>query len=119
MGYQKAIEACGLEVEKFKEFGSYQGDWIAILKDGRVVSGSYGSCSGCDAFQAEFDWGADELPDYNQKLATFAKSYVDGAESLEDIIKRYEVKCEGEYVWDDDKEILEWLKQYKNENSTI
>jgi hypothetical protein len=58
MSYQKALEAAGAEVLDFQEFGSYQGDWWARVRvDGKEgwVKGSYGSCSGCDAFAGEFD----------------------------------------------------------------
>lgn len=61
MGYQKALEAAGAVITEYKEFGSYQGSWFALLNDGRLVEGSYGSCSGCDAYQAEFDsWNSDD-----------------------------------------------------------
>lgn len=56
MGYTEALEATGAKVKEYKEFGSYQGTWIAIIEDGRFIEGSYGSCSGCDSFQAEFGY---------------------------------------------------------------
>jgi hypothetical protein len=58
--YQAALEAAGAEVEEFKEFGSYQGDWWARVSFGGRrgwVTGSYSSYSGCDAFEAEFGYG--------------------------------------------------------------
>jgi hypothetical protein len=138
MGYKQAIEATGVKVKEFEMFGSYQGDWIALLEDGRVITGSYGSCSGCDAFEAEFgysdepqerdgkyykDYG-DEiskeeydrlLSEYNQKLCRFGQHYTVDAESLQDTINRYERKCADEYAWDDDKQILDWLKKKASE----
>ena len=42
-------------------FGDYQGDYIAVLRDdGRigVLVYGYGSCSGCDAIQAEYQYGS-------------------------------------------------------------
>lgn len=58
MGYKLALEMAGATVHVFEEFGSYQGDWLAKVtyksKTG-WINGWYGSCSGCDAFQAEFD----------------------------------------------------------------
>jgi hypothetical protein len=138
MGYSEALEATGATVKEYKEFGSYQGTWIAILEDGRFVEGSYGSCSGCDSFQGEFSYDdkieeyegkyyrnnnhwdedeeisremADELnARYNERLKNFGQGYINGAETKEEIIKRYEEKCKDEYAWEDDKEILEWLK---------
>lgn len=59
MSYQLALEAAGCEVLDFVEFGCYQGEWLALIrKDGvlGVCEGSYGSCSGCDSFEAEFGW---------------------------------------------------------------
>lgn len=76
MGYQEAMEAAGAEVLAFESFGSYQGDWWALVRfDGRTgwVRGSYGSCSGCDAFEAEFGYD-DKDP---KKLAAFGKGYLD------------------------------------------
>ena len=57
MSYQEALEAAGATVHAFEFFGSYQGDWWAkVTYNGETgwVHGSYGSCSGCDAFEAEF-----------------------------------------------------------------
>ena len=140
MGYSEALEANGVTVKEMKEFGSYQGTWIAILEDGRFVEGSYGSCSGCDSFQAEFDyadqptfeektgkyfktyrtWDEEDecskdeyekhLEAYNEKLRLFGKEYLDSAETKEEIVSRFTKKCECEHAWEDDKEILEWLQ---------
>lgn len=62
MGYSEALEKAGCKILAFEEFGSYQGTWLAFVEyNGQkgIVEGSYGSCSGCDAFQAEFGWGDD------------------------------------------------------------
>lgn len=101
-GYQEALEAAGATVIVFKEFGSYQGEWWAkAAYNGETgwVSGSYGSCSGCDAFQSEFGYSGDErCPEHEhdyafegpctncdakkaamaEKLAAFGKTYLDG-----------------------------------------
>ena len=58
-GYCEAMEAAGAEVLAYEEFGSYQGDWWAkVGYQGREywVHGTFGSCSGCDAFQSEFEF---------------------------------------------------------------
>lgn len=65
MGYKEAMGKAGAEVLLYEEFGSCQGDWWAkIVYNGKEgwVNGSYGSCSGCDAFQAEFDYGRNRCP---------------------------------------------------------
>ncbi len=57
MGYREALEIAGAKVVDFKEFGSYQGTWLALVEykgQKGIVQGCYGSCSGCDAFKAEF-----------------------------------------------------------------
>jgi hypothetical protein len=52
--------ALGKKLLKYEEFGSYQGDYIAILQGDNegieIWKGSYGSCSGCDWLEAERDW---------------------------------------------------------------
>lgn len=138
MGYAQALEANGVVIKQYKEFGDYQGTWIALLEDGRFIEGSYGSCSGCDAFQAEFDYGTEELvlqedgkyhednfswndvisneqaDEHNKKhferLRTFGQGYLNSSETKEEIIKRYAEKIkDDEWAWEDDKQIFEWL----------
>lgn len=75
--YVRALEAAGAEILAFEEFGSDQGDWWAkVVYRGQTgwINGSYGSCSGCDAFQSEFGWNADQSP---QRLAAFGERYLD------------------------------------------
>lgn len=64
MSYDLTLEAAGAKVLAFKQFGSYQGTWLAFVdysgKKG-IVEGAYGSCSGCDAFEAEFGWNDREI----------------------------------------------------------
>jgi hypothetical protein len=115
MSYQNAMEAAGAEVLAYKEFGSYQGDWWAKVKfNDQVVwiHGSYGSCSGCDAFQGEFGWDegkcnahrysydfdpntcvdcVHEIGRYNIRLTEFGMSYLTAGnftqEEAEDMFK--------------------------------
>ena len=53
--YEEAFKRLGYKILTWETFGSWQGDYAAILeKDGKlgfVVIG-YGSCSGCDSLQA-------------------------------------------------------------------
>lgn len=54
-GYSIIAWANGQTLVLYQEFGSYQGEWLMLAKDGRqyaVYKGSYGSCSGCDDYQA-------------------------------------------------------------------
>lgn len=58
-GYIKCMELAGAKILAAKKFGSYQGDWWAKVEyKGKTfwVHGYFGSCSGCDAFQAEFGY---------------------------------------------------------------
>ncbi len=58
MGYKEALEAAGCKVLAFEEFGSWQGTWLAFVEyngEKGIVEGAFGSCSYCDAFEAEFD----------------------------------------------------------------
>jgi hypothetical protein len=111
MGYQQALEAAGAKIRAFKEFGSYQGDWFAITEDDYVIQGSYGSCSGCDAFEAEFGYDSHNLTDkqYQSKLASFGQEYLMNPEHLNITITRYTVKSEDEYWGAEDREIRDWL----------
>lgn len=133
MGYQKAMEAAGAIVHDFEQFGSYQGDWWAkVTYNGETgwVRGSYGSCSGCDAFEAEFGWdeghckehryGSDEesvgceackeaKATYDTKLADFGRDYLDGIMSHEKAIERASENLD----WDmEAKEMVEYLKSH-------
>ena len=75
--YETCLSAAGATVHAIEYMGSYQGIWIAdaTLPDGRrgFINGYYGSCSGCDALQAELDYnfhvcvGADD-GDYHTEI---------------------------------------------------
>jgi hypothetical protein len=88
MSYEDAFAAVpGVEVEWSHYCGSYQGRLIAKLKvDGeegpRYVWDYYGSCSGCDAFEATFDCDDSD----QERLAEFGKPYVDAALTLDQVL---------------------------------
>ncbi len=129
MSYVQALKAAGAEVIEENSFGSYQGDWFALVRfNGETgwVWGSYGSCSGCDAFEAEFGFGSedfcdahayagkDDCPDciaaradYAKRLAEFGRSYLDGIMTADAVVKQ----LEGRFEWDDEsKEAAEWIR---------
>lgn len=134
MGYRIALEAAGAEVVEYKEFGSYQGTWIAFLKDGSFVEGAYGSCSGCDAFHAEFSYGEPyeqnnkyfdesyeeityeeyliEKEEYDNRLKRFGEQYLLDKQSFTVMLSRYEIKSSNDDLWfsEEEKEIYEWIK---------
>ncbi len=133
MSYQVAMEAAGATVHDFESFGSYQGDWWArvTLPDGREgwINGSFGSCSGCDAFEAEFGWGDDEWceehsykhvdaclacqdrkKDYTEKLARFGSGYLDGLLSQE----AAEAAASANLEWDSDAQaMLDFIRAHQ------
>lgn len=128
MSYQEALEAAGAEVLEFEEFGSYQGDWWAKVRYKNElgwVQGSYGSCTGCDSFQAEFGWADanceehmyDHKEDcqaceeaqqkYNERLADFGRGYLDGLLTQE----KAEEEAARNIEWDSDAQaMLDWMK---------
>jgi len=134
--YETALIAAGANVKAMKSFGSYQGEWWALVEyEGRVgwINGSYGSCSGCDAFQANFNYDYDEghthaepggyyfdavdrpvpgcpVCDLTQaKLAEFGKRYVDPDYILD---QEEAIKSASKYIeWDmDAQEMVDWIK---------
>lgn len=62
MSYDTALTAAGATVHRFEMYGGYLGNWMAhvTLPDGRTgfILDYYGSCSGCDAYQAELEYNS-------------------------------------------------------------
>jgi hypothetical protein len=82
MSYQTALAAAGAVVIDTKYAGSYQGTWGSIVEyQGKkgLVTGSFGSCSVCDAFQSEFDdymWGSVVIT-HDTQTDTYSRDYGD------------------------------------------
>jgi hypothetical protein len=156
MGYSEALEAAGAKIIAFQEFGSYQGNWFAFVElalpwrhsksefgsyqgdwfafveyQGKRgwVQGSYGSCSGCDAFQSEFDYGSNgcrehwykteddcndcklALADYDKRLTEFGASYLDYIQSQDEA----EANAAKNIDWDiDAAEELAFVKSFRD-----
>lgn len=132
MSYAQAMEAAGATVHDYARFGSYQGDWLAdVTFDGGrgIIAGSYGSCSGCDAFEATFgyndsDDGCSEHSyekrddcvactaqgdAYFEKLRDFGIAYLDRVMN-EDELARYRAEMVEQSGWDSDAPaIIDWL----------
>ena len=110
--YQLSLEAAGAEIHCFGEFGSYQGDWWAkITYEGKTgwITGSYGSCSGCDSFQCEFSYGDEENPDYQSRLAQFGTGYLDDIMTNEQAIS----KASENLKWDAEaQEMVDYIKAH-------
>lgn len=54
--YDDIVKSWGHEVLEVKTTGSWQGDYVILLRDSKgrlgIATFGYGSCSGCDALQA-------------------------------------------------------------------
>ncbi len=87
-GYRQALEAAGATVLDFECFGSYQGVWIACLSNGWIID-YYGSCTGCDAFEATFsrnEPSATELADFGQRY--LMTGLIDNARIVDEVHQR-------------------------------
>lgn len=118
-GYATAFRAVpGVTLEWLAEFGSYQGRMVAkIVKDGqtRYIVDYYGSCTGCDAFQAEFEYIEDNKTP--EKLASFGEPYVTGAKTLDEALAEL---VGSEYKSDEDVEAANRiLKDYGKQFSVL
>jgi hypothetical protein len=114
MSYQEAMEADGAEVLAYQTFGDYQGTWIAKVKYGGVVgwvSGSYGSCSACDAFESEFGCSYEDEPDYKDRLALFGRSYLQHMMTAEEAIKDAEKDIIDEWDEEDAERRISFIKE--------
>jgi len=111
MGYESAMRAAGANVLAFRHFGSYQGEWWALVEfEGKkgFVSGWYGSCEMCDAFQMEFGYSYDK-PNYEERLAEFGRSYLDNIKTQESAIE----SASDNLSWDMEAEsMVAWLKGF-------
>lgn len=109
MGYTEALKAAGAKVLSFESFGSYQGDWYAkVVYQGEVllVAGAFGSCSHCDAFEAEFGYDYEESENYQSRLARFGEGYLDDPRDPEKELSRAKENSS----WDmESREMAEWL----------
>lgn len=109
MSYEDAFAAVpGVTVEWAHYCGSYHGRLIAKLKiDGvdepRYILDYFGSCSGCDSYQAEMPW--EPTP---EALADFGSPYVETAFSLDEVITELLPK-NGRWYDEDEKQALEYV----------
>ena len=134
--YEMALRFAGAKVIAYEEFGSYQGDWFAKVEYKNQIAwvwGRYGSCSGCDAFEADLGYGnehehadgkyistynfeKDQLDDcvecqsLKAKIVKFGLPYLDDLLTFEDIF----VKASEDIEWDmEAKEMIDWLNKNK------
>ena len=130
MGYTDALEKAGATVAEYRQFGDYQGTWLAkVAFRGELgwVTGSFGSCSGCDAFEAEFDCcypdpaDADAIADLDRRLALFGLSYLEGIASQTQIENELRAKLadEDDYFREENQEILDFVLAFRWDRDDI
>src|SRR6266566_2398477 len=76
--YEIVAWARDQRVMYYRSFGGYQGEWLLLSKGERdyfLYKGSYGSCSGCDSWEA---WGNSEPT--KEQAQEFVKDYPSFAE---------------------------------------
>jgi len=134
MGYRESLLKAGAQVLDYQEFGSYQGDWIAFVnfngKKGFVQS-YFGSCSGCDAFQSEFNYNEDKCEEhrwdddviecdeckakkmsYEEKIKNFGLSFLENILNYQEVYASVSENLE----WDGNaKEMVDWVESKKSE----
>lgn len=120
-GYESALEVAGMTVLAGRSFGDYQGTWYVFGIYNNIkgwVTGSYGSCSGCDAWEAEFDnyYTDFEYEEWFQKIKEFGEKYLplsDTTTILEPIKEDQSIDISADKVseW-----ILSVLKEHDHES---
>lgn len=104
--YNKMVADWGYEVIEMKEFGSYQGDYAVVLRDGDKygwVTIGYGSCSGCDTMEYLDYGGADDPENEYIQFSDDTRSQIkwDSAKNLADWLSDIYIQ-EGKYSWYED-----------------
>jgi hypothetical protein len=141
MSYQLTLEKAGAEILGFHEIGSYQGTWGAVViykGEKSLVTGSYGSCTYCDAFQSEFGYHSepymkdgkyfngyyDEISkeDYEERMRDLEQKYIYFGEGYlrnpmsKDMIITYLSKLKKDDWFDSEEaELYEWALKFFEE----
>lgn len=142
-GYIMCLEKAGAKIIDQKEIGSYQGTWGAIADYNGMrclITGYYGSCSGCDSFYGEFDfvneptfkdgkyWRSEYTYDpddeitkeqYDEAVVALDKRYSDFAQSYlttpmykVDVEKKLESFKTDDYFDSEEKELYQWALKF-------
>ena len=106
-GYILALRAVGFEVIDFEEFGSYQGDLLVFVRLNGVygfIIEQFGSCGGCDSFQADCK---DNTP---ESLQAFGKQYLDAMKSYDQAFAYVSKHSD----WDQEAlKMKEWVQKHQ------
>lgn len=139
MSYEQALTAAGATVHASEHFGSYQGEALADLTyEGRrgILSFGFGSCSGCDSWEAFEGYGDNEsCPDhkyeYNSsvtdrcvlcgvakalwqsRVADFGRDMLNGVMFTTAELARYREQLVEQTEWDHDAQAqLRWFDEH-------
>lgn len=127
--YEDILERIYDKVYLYKEYGSWQGDWIAHVRKGDQefwIKGYYGSCSGCDWLQGEekYPWFySDEAPSFevvkklyeeetNRLIKAFEEDYGADIYTKEEMLKYLQSQIDDGW---DDSDTREMLMDVKGE----
>lgn len=141
MSYKKALEAAGATILEFKEFGDYQGSWFAFVdykSERGWVMGSYGSCTECDAYEAEFgdsEWqgclehyyhvddcefcvqqAAEHQEEFQKRLVSFGESYLSPVSTSAPILTTLD--SAGEWDWES-RDAAAWVRSIDEQYSKV
>lgn len=102
-GYNAALTAAGATVLNMFIGGSYQGTWLARVRHPEKGEGwildYYGSCTGCDAFEAEFGFDRHSYDKHDANVYVEDANFVEGCEEC-DALKARLVKFGEGYLAD-------------------
>lgn len=87
--YEVVAWARGQRALLFEQYGSYEGEWLLFAKDDAtgdylIYKDYYGSCSGCDSYQAEDngEWTRDKALEFAKAYPPFIEIPRDTAKAL-------------------------------------
>ena len=133
MGYRECLELAGATVIDYEEFGSYQGDWLAYIEyEGKkgFIRDYFGSCSGCDSYEAEIGDHYHECVDESyyspheqgyrencaicqvekKKAVKFGKGYIDEMTDYDKALEIVSVNKEWDMTCGD---MIDFVEKYK------
>lgn len=119
--YHLALHMTGVKVLAYETFDDYQGTWLAHIEfpngERYFIHDYYGSCSGCDEFQARdimerkynYDTGQyEENLAYAHELRDFGREYLTNCMTEEQTL----AKTSENLSWDHDAEkMVTWVKE--------
>lgn len=83
-GYDIVARARGQEPLFFRQYGSYQGEWLLVSRDSEnyfIYKDGFGSCSGCDSLEAAHGYGDND--------AFGSDGFIPGDKSVLEFIEAY------------------------------